>query len=388
MDIKWASRIAKLPPYLFAEIDAKKNEMTKKGVDVIDLGVGDPDIPTPDFIIEALKAGAEDPENHRYPSYQGMRSFRVAVADWYKERFNVDLDPDTEVVALIGSKEGIAHAPLAFIDPGDVGLYTDPGYPVYPTSISFAGGEPYAVPLLKENNFLPDLDAIPEDIKKRAQLFFLNYPNNPTTAVAEEGFFKDVVDFGSKNNILICHDAAYTEIAYDGYNPPSFLQTDGAKDVGIEFHSLSKTFNMTGWRIGFAVGNKKAIAGIGKIKTNIDSGAFQAIQYAGIVALQNYKLGLDDRIRIFQQRRDIFCKGLDEAGLKYDLPKATFYVWFEVPEGMTSKEFSSKLLSESGIVVTPGNGFGEYGEGYARVSTTFSTERIIQAVERLKATKF
>ena len=388
MDVKWASRIAGLPPYLFAEIDAKKNELIKKGVEVIDLGVGDPDIPTPDFIIEALKVGAEDPENHRYPSYEGMRSFRVAVADWYKERFNVDLDPDTEVIALIGSKEGIAHAPLAFIDPGDVGLFADPGYPVYPTSISFAGGEPYAVPILKENDFLPDLNAIPEDIRNRAQLIFLNYPNNPTTAVAEEGFFKDVVDFASKNNILICHDAAYTEIAYDGYSPLSFLQADGAKDVGIEFHSLSKTFNMTGWRIAFAVGNKKAIAGIGKIKTNIDSGAFQAIQYAGIVALQNYKSGLQDRIQIFQERRDIFCKGLDEAGLKYHFPKATFYVWFEVPEGLTSKEFSSKLLSESGIVVTPGNGFGEYGEGYARVSTTFSTERIIQAVERLKETKF
>lgn len=388
MDVKWASRIAGLPPYLFAEIDAKKNELIKKGVEVIDLGVGDPDIPTPDFIIEALKVGAEDPENHRYPSYQGMRSFRVAVADWYKERFNVDLDPDTEVIALIGSKEGIAHAPLAFIDPGDVGLFADPGYPVYPTSISFAGGEPYAVPILKENDFLPDLNAIPEDIRKRAQLIFLNYPNNPTTAVAEEGFFKDVVDFASKNNILICHDAAYTEIAFDGYSPLSFLQADGAKDVGIEFHSLSKTFNMTGWRIAFAVGNKKAIAGIGKIKTNIDSGAFQAVQYAGIVALQNYKSGLQDRIQIFQERRDIFCKGLDEAGLKYHFPKATFYVWFEVPEGLTSKEFSSKLLSESGIVVTPGNGFGEYGEGYARVSTTFSTERIIQAVERLKETKF
>ncbi|MCZ6865625.1 MAG: LL-diaminopimelate aminotransferase [Thermodesulfobacteriota bacterium] len=388
MDVKWASRIAGLPPYLFAEIDAKKNELIKKGVEVIDLGVGDPDIPTPDFIIEALKVGAEDPENHRYPSYQGMRSFRVAVADWYKERFNVDLDPDTEVIALIGSKEGIAHAPLAFIDPGDVGLFADPGYPVYPTSISFAGGEPYAVPILKENDFLPDLNAIPEDIRNRAQLIFLNYPNNPTTAVAEEGFFKDVVDFASKNNILICHDAAYTEIAYDGYSPLSFLQADGAKDVGIEFHSLSKTFNMTGWRIAFAVGNKKAIAGIGKIKTNIDSGAFQAVQYAGIVALQNYKSGLQDRIQIFQERRDIFCKGLDEAGLKYHFPKATFYVWFEVPEGLTSKEFSSKLLSESGIVVTPGNGFGEYGEGYARVSTTFSTERIIQAVERLKETKF
>ncbi|GJM17133.1 MAG: aminotransferase [Thermodesulfobacteriota bacterium] len=388
MDVKWASRIAELPPYLFAEIDAKKNELIKKGVDVIDLGVGDPDLPTPDFIIEALKVGAEDPENHRYPSYQGMRSFRVAVAEWYKERFNVDIDPDTEVVALIGSKEGIAHAPLAFIDPGDVGLYTDPGYPVYPTSISFAGGTPYAVPLYKENDFLPDLNAIPEDIRKKAQLLFLNYPNNPTTAVADEGFFKDLVDFGAKNNILICHDAAYTEIAYDGYNPPSFLQTEGAKDVGIEFHSLSKTFNMTGWRIAFAVGNKKAIAGIGKIKTNIDSGAFQAIQYAGIVALQNYKKGLQDRIKIFQERRDIFCKGLDEAGLNYYPPKATFYVWFDVPQGVTSKEFSSKLLSESGIVVTPGNGFGEYGEGYARVSTTFSTERIIQAVQRLKETKF
>ena len=388
MDVKWASRIAELPPYLFAEIDAKKNEMINKGVDVIDLGVGDPDIPTPDFIIDALKVGAEDPANHRYPSYQGMRSFRVAVSDWYKERFNVDIDPDTEVVALIGSKEGIAHTPLAFIDPGDVGLHTDPGYPVYPTSISFAGGEPYAVPLLKENDFLPDLNAIPEDIRKRAQLFFLNYPNNPTTAVAEEGFFKDVVDFASRNNILVCHDAAYTEIAYDGYKPLSLLQTEGAKDVGIEFHSLSKTFNMTGWRIAFAVGNKKAIAGIGKIKTNIDSGAFQAVQYAGIIALQNYKSGLLDRIKIFQERRDIFCRGLDETGLKYHLPKATFYVWFEVPEGLTSKEFSSKLLSESGIVVTPGTGFGEYGEGYARVSTTFSTERIIQAVERLKETKF
>ena len=388
MDVKWASRIAELPPYLFAEIDAKKNELIDKGVDVIDLGVGDPDIPTPDFIIEALNEGANDPENHRYPSYQGMRAFRVAVADWYKERFNVTLDPDTEVVALIGSKEGIAHTPLAFIDPGDVGLYTDPGYPVYPTSISFAGGTPYAVPLSKDNDFLPDLNAIPEDIRKRAQLFFLNYPNNPTTAVADEGFFKDLVEFGAKNNILICHDAAYTEIAYDGYNPLSLLQTDGAKDVGVEFHSLSKTFNMTGWRIAFAVGNKKAIAGIGKIKTNIDSGAFQAVQHAGIIALQNYKLGLDDRIKIFQERRDIFCQGLDEAGLKYDLPKATFYVWFEVPEGVTSKEFSSQLLSESGIVVTPGNGFGDFGEGYARVSTTFSTERIIQAVERLKETKF
>ncbi len=388
MDVKWAKRIADLPPYLFAEIDAKKTEMRAKGMDIIDLGVGDPDIPTPKHIVEALKRAAEDPQNHRYPSYEGMLSFRTAVADWYKERFGVELDPKTEVVALIGSKEGIAHTPLAFLDPGDIGLYTDPGYPVYPTSISFAGGVPYAVPLLKENGFLPDLGAIPEDIRKKAKIMFVNYPNNPTTAVAGDDFYKELVDFAIKYNILICHDAAYTEIAYDGYNPVSFLQFDGAKETGIEFHSLSKTFNMTGWRIGFAVGNKKAIGGLGKIKTNIDSGAFQAVQVAGVEALKNYKVGLEDRKKIFQDRRDIFCKGLDEAGLKYHKPMATFYVWFEVPQGLSSKEFSTKLLTEAGIVVTPGTGFGKYGEGYARVSTTFNTERIIQAVERLKEAKF
>ncbi len=388
MDVKWAKRIADLPPYLFAEIDAKKNEMKAKGVDVIDLGVGDPDIPTPDFIVEALKRAAENPANHRYPSYEGMLSYRTAVAEWYKERFNVNLDPKTEVVALIGSKEGIAHTPLAFIDPGDVGLYSDPGYPVYPTSISFAGGTPYALPLLKENDFLPDLGAIPEEVRQKAKIMFINYPNNPTTAVAGEDFYKEIVEFAARYNILICHDAAYTEIAYDGYKPLSFLEIDGAKDVGIEFHSLSKTFDMTGWRIGFAVGNSKAIAGLGKIKTNIDSGAFQAIQVAGIEALKHYKRGLEDRKKIFQERRDIFCKGLDEAGIGYIEPKATFYVWFEVPKGMTSKDFSSKLLTEAGIVVTPGTGFGKYGEGYARVSTTFNTERIIQAVERLKEAKF
>ncbi len=388
MDLKWAKRIADLPPYLFAEIDAKKNEMRAKGMEIIDLGVGDPDIPTPDFIIEALKKAADDPKNHRYPSYEGMPAYREAVAEWYKERFDVSLNPATEAVALIGSKEGIAHTPLAFLDPGDVGLYTDPGYPVYPTSISFAGGIPHAVPLLKENGFLPDLDAIPEDVKQKAKIFFVNYPNNPTTAVADADFYKSLVEFGQKYNILICHDAAYTEIAYDGYEPYSFLQFDGAKEVGIEFHSLSKTFNMTGWRIGFAVGNPKAVGGLGKIKTNIDSGAFQAVQAAGIEALKHYKLGLEDRKKIFQERRDIFCKGLDEAGLKYEKPKATFYIWFEVPEGLTSKEFSAKLLTDTGIVVTPGTGFGKYGEGYARISTTFSTDKIIHAVERLKEVKY
>jgi LL-diaminopimelate aminotransferase len=388
MEIKWAKRIEQLPPYLFAEIDRKKNELIKKGVDVIDLGVGDPDIPTPDHIIEALKKAAEDPTNHTYPSYIGMMAFREAASEWYKKRFNVNLDPATEIVALIGSKEGIAHAPLAFLDPGDVALVPDPGYPVYPVATTFAGAVPYSMPLLKENGFLPDLDSIPGDIVKKARLMFINYPNNPTTAVADVGFFKEVIDFASKNNILVCHDAAYTEIAFDGYVPPSFLEVDGAMEVGLEFHSLSKTFSMTGWRIAFAAGNSRAVAGLGKVKTNIDSGAFQAVQIAGIEALNNYELGLEDRKKVYQERIDLFCKCLDEAGLDYTKPKATFYVWFDVPNGFTSSDFASKMLEEAGIVVTPGNGFGDAGEGYARVSVTFDTDRIVQAAERIKEISF
>ncbi|MBI2488024.1 MAG: LL-diaminopimelate aminotransferase [Deltaproteobacteria bacterium] len=384
MTVKWAKRIEELPPYLFAEIDTKKQEMKAKGVDIIDLGIGDPDIPTPQNIIDALKKAAQDPSNHRYPSYEGMLSFREAAANWYKERFGVKLDPKTEVVTLIGSKEGIAHTPLAFVDPGDVVLVPDPGYPVYSVATSFAGGVSYQMPLLKENDFLPDLDTIPEDIRKRAKLMFINYPNNPTSAVTDKGFFKEVVDFASKYNILVCHDAAYTEVAFDGFSPPSFLEVDGTEGVGIEFHSLSKTFNMTGWRLGFAAGNKRAISGLGKVKTNIDSGVFQAVQCAGIEGLKNYSLGMADRMKIYEERRNLFCKGLDEIGIKYNTPKATFYVWFEVPEGYSSKDFTSKLLAEAGIVVTPGNGFGKYGEGYIRVSITIGTERLAEAVKRLK----
>ncbi len=384
MNVKWANRIEALPPYLFAEIDAKMDEMKAKGVDVIDLGVGDPDIPTPSNIIDALEIAARDPGNHRYPSYVGMLSFREAVSNWYNERFGVDLDPVTEVLALIGSKEGIAHTPLAFLDPGDVALVPNPGYPVYSVATTFAGGIPYDLPLLRDNGFIPDLDSIPEEIRNKAKIMFLNYPNNPTAAVSEIGFFSEVVDFASKNNILVCHDAAYTEIAFNGLQPPSFLQTEGATEVGMEFHSLSKTFNMTGWRIGFAAGNKNAIAGLGKIKTNIDSGVFQGVQYAGIEALRNYSLGLDDRRKVYEERRNIFCKGLDDVGLRYYLPKATFYVWVETPEDISSQDFTSRLISETGIVVTPGNGFGNYGEGYIRVSTTIGTKRILDAVERIK----
>jgi LL-diaminopimelate aminotransferase len=387
MNVKWAKRIEELPPYLFAEIDQRINELKSKGVDVIDLGIGDPDIPTPANIIDALKAAADDPENHRYPSYVGMLSYREAVSHWYGKRFGVKLDPQSEALTLIGSKEGIAHAPLAFIDPGDIVLVPNPGYPVYRVATTFAGGIPYDMPLLKENSFLPDLDSIPEDVRRKARIMFLNYPNNPTTAVTDKDFFKKVVDFATKHEILVCHDAAYTEIAFDGLTPPSFLQVDGAQEIGIEFHSLSKTFNMTGWRIGFCVGNKKAIAGLGKIKTNIDSGVFQGIQYAGIEALNNYTLGIEERRKIYEERRDIFCKGLEEVGLNYYPPKATFYVWFEVPEGVSSKDYASKILTETGIVVTPGNGFGNYGEGYIRVSITIAKERLIEAVERLKDVK-
>lgn len=384
MDIKWANRIEQLPPYLFAEIDRKKNEMKEKGTDVIDLGVGDPDIPTPKHIIEALKKAAEDPANHRYPSYIGMLSYRKSAANWYKKRFNVELDPKEEIVALIGSKEGIAHAPLAFVDPGDVVLVPDPGYPVYKVSTTFAGGTPHRMPLLKENGFLPDLDAIPDDVADKAVMMFLNYPNNPTTALANKGFFKEAIDFAKSNNVLICHDAAYTEIAFTNPKPISFLEVEGAMDVGIEFQSLSKTFSMTGWRIGFAAGNKRAVAGLGKVKTNIDSGAFQAVQAAATEALDNYELGLQERVDKYKERIDLFCKSLDEAGIKYHKPEATFYIWFEVPKGISSSDFCARMLEDAGIVVTPGNGFGEYGEGYARVSVTFNKERILKAAERIK----
>lgn len=383
MKIKWAERIEQLPPYLFAEIDRKKNELVEKGIDVIDLGVGDPDIPTPDHIVESLREAAGNPEHHRYPSYVGMPSFREAAAKWYSERFGVGLDPAKQVVTLIGSKEGIAHAPLAFLDPGDVALVPDPGYPVYPVSTTFAGGVPYAMPLLKENGFLPDLDAIPADVANRAVMMFLNYPNNPTTVLANERFFGEVVDFARKNEILVCHDAAYTEIAFYGKNPLSFLEVPGAADVGIEFHSLSKTFSMTGWRLAFAAGNERAIAGLGKIKTNIDSGVFQAVQEAGITALRDSSAGLEERKEVYRERLEIFCRGLEEAGISYTQPDATFYVWFEVPEGISSSEFCARMLSEAGVVVTPGNGFGDCGEGYARVSVTFDTERIKQAAERI-----
>jgi LL-diaminopimelate aminotransferase len=379
-----AERLKRLPPYLFKEIDRKKAEVRARGVDIIDLGIGDPDLPTPPHIIEALQAAAAAPSNHRYPSYSGMLEFRAAVADWYKHRFDVDLDPESEVLALIGSKEGIAHVPLAFINPGDVSLVPSPAYPVYNTATIFAGGKSFFVPLTGENRFLPDLDEIPAETAQKAKLLFLNYPNNPTAAVADEGYFTKVVAFAKQHGILVCHDAAYSEIAYDGYRPPSFLQVKGAKEVGIEFHSLSKTYNMTGWRIGFAAGNRQAVEGLGAVKSNVDSGVFQAVQFAGIKALKGDQACVDHMINVYTRRRNLMVEGLRKAGFELDTPKASFYLWVRAPQGITSAQLATRLL-EKGVVVTPGNGFGEPGEGYFRIALTQRRERLAEALERIQS---
>ncbi len=382
--IQGAERLKKLPPYLFAEIDRLKRELVSKGKDVIDLGVGDPDLPTPSFIIEALERGARDPKNHRYALDQGMPELRRAISDWYRKRFRVELDPETEILPLIGSKEGIAHLPLALLNPGDVSLVPDPCYPPYKSGTWFAGGEVVLMPLLEENGFLPDLNVIEPDALTRAKLLYLNYPNNPTGATANLNFFKNVVSFAQEHGIIVCHDAAYTEVYFDGEKPHSFLEAPGAKNVGVEIHSLSKTFNMTGWRIGFACGNAEVIRLLGKLKSNVDSGIFRAIQIAGIEALTNGESETERLRSIYQKRRDIFVRGLESIGWSVKAPQATFYMWMPVPPGCTSQELCMKLLKEAQVVLVPGNGFGANGEGYFRASLTIADERIKEAVERIK----
>jgi LL-diaminopimelate aminotransferase len=385
--IKKANRINQLPPYLFAEIDRRKREALSRGVDLIDLGIGDPDIPTPAPIVETLIESASKPANHRYPNSSGLPEFREAVAVWYRKRFKVQLDPATEIVSLIGSKEGIGNMAVAFVDPGDVVLVSSPCYPVYHIGTAFNGGRNYFLPLKKENQFLPDLDSIPEEVAKQAKLLWINYPNNPTAAVADNDFFKRAIDFANKYNVIVCHDAAYTEMGYDGYRPMSFLELDGAKAVGIEFHSLSKTFNMTGWRIGMAVGNTELVAGLAQAKSNLDSGIFQAVQEAGIEAL---KLGdeiVEPSRKIYQERRDILVNGLRAVGLECEKPRATFYVWVSTPAGLSSAEFTAKLLDEAGVVTTPGNGFGQAGEGYVRFTVCVDKERLKEVTERIRQIK-
>ena len=381
--VELASRVKNLPPYLFATIDKMKQEAKAKGVDLIDLSIGDPDIPTPAHIVDAMKSAVEKPEHHRYPSYEGLLSFREAVAAWYQRRFNVDLDPKTEVLSLIGSKEGIGHIPLAFVEPGDVVLVPSPGYPVYPVGTLFAGGDSYLMPLLEKNRFLPDLKSIPQDVLKRARLMFINYPNNPTSACAPRSFYEEVIELAGNHNIIVCHDAAYSEIYFDNEKPVSFMELDGAKEVGIEMHSLSKTYNMTGWRIGFAVGNKDVIFGLGKIKTNLDSGVFQAIQEASIAAIETDDKALAEIRNTYQERRDILYKGLKDFGMEVIKPKATFYLWTKVPGGFDSASFVAHLLEKAGVLGTPGNGFGAPGEGYIRFALTVPGARMKEAVERI-----
>jgi LL-diaminopimelate aminotransferase len=383
-DFQLAQRLANLPPYLFAAVDKAKEEVRAKGLDIISLGIGDPDLPTPDFIIDALCAAARNPANHQYPSYVGLLSFRQAVADWYLRRFGVSLDPQTEVLSLIGSKEGIAHFPLAFVNPGDLVLIATPNYPVYGVTTEFVGGIPMYLPLTDENNFLPDLDAISNDTWKRAKAIYVNYPNNPTAAMAPRSFYEKLIEKALEFNVIVVHDAAYTEMYFNEANKPlSILELPGGRDVAIEFHSLSKTYNMTGWRIGMAVGNASLVKGLGKVKENVDSGIFQAVQEAGIVALNqgdDYTAVLRG---IYRERRDVVIEALKTAGISCRIPEATFYIWSKVPGGVSSQDFVTRVLKQTGVVTTPGNGFGTPGEGYFRISLTVNTDRLKEAVLRI-----
>ena len=381
--MNFARRIDAVPPYIFVQISRKIAEKRAEGIDVISFGIGDPDIPTPDSVVAALRESALDPPNHRYPESDGVPEFREAVSRWYQRRFGVSLDPDAEVLSLIGAKEGIGHAALCFIDPGDIALVPDPGYPVYSIGTLFAGGETHWMPLLEENGWLPDLEAIPEDVASKARVMWLNYPNNPTGATAELEYFDRVVEFAKSYDIPVMHDACYSEVAYDGYRPVSFLQAKGAKDVGLEFHSLSKTFNMTGWRLGMAVGNADMVRSLMIVKSNLDSGVPQAIQLMGIEALNGPLASVDTTMAVYQRRRDQLVKALQDIGLQVKPPRASLYVWAKVPEGYTSEEFTDRLLEERDILVSPGTGYGRHGEGYIRLSLTVPDDRLQEGVDRL-----
>ena len=378
-----ARRMRRIPPYLFAEIDRKKAALRARGVDVINIAIGDPDLPTPEHIVAALSEAARNPATHVYPPYEGTREFREAVAGWYERRFGVSLDPERHVLTLIGSKEGLAHIPWVYVDPGDVALVSDPGYPVYATATLLAEGEPYPVPLRPDQGWVPDLGAIPDEVARRARVFFLNYPNNPTAATADLGFFEEVVNFARRWGILVVHDNTYSEIAYDGYRPPSFLQARGALEVGIELHSLSKTYCMTGWRLGWAVGNADAVQALGTLKTNIDSGQFMAIQAAGVAALTGPQDPVRERVAVWQRRRDVVVAALRKVGLDVPTPRATFYLWVPVPEGYDSVGFAGHLLDRAGVAVAPGIGYGSRGEGYIRMSLTTSDARFAEAIQRI-----
>jgi LL-diaminopimelate aminotransferase len=378
-----AERLRMLPPYLFAQIEKKIAEKRAAGVDIISLGIGDPDRPTPDLVIEALQQHAARPDTHQYPSNRGRSSFREAVAAFYDTRFGVALDAETEIIPALGAKEAIANINLALLDPGDVALASDPGYPVYTTGPLMAGGEAVSLPLVPDLGFQPDLDAIPADVLKRARLMFLNYPNNPTGAVIEDNFFARVVDFARRHDIIVVHDNAYSEITYDGYRAPSFLETPGARDVGIEVFSLSKTYNMTGWRSGAVLGNPDIVAAYWQLKTNLDSGMFEAVQEASVAALRSDQSSVAEMCAIYRRRRDTLVGALQAIGLDVSPPKGTIYLWARVPEGDTSTSFTEKMLEGAAVVVTPGAAYGAAGEGFVRMSLTVPDDRLDEAAERI-----
>ncbi len=381
-----ADRLGQLPPYLFVQIRNKIREARERGIDVISLGVGDPDQPTPGHVVQALQQAAEDPANHQYPTDEekGMLRFRQSVARWYDERFGVTLDPEREVLALIGSKEGNHHLCLAALNPGDVAILPDPGYPAYFASAIFAGAQVERIPLRREDGWLPRFDRISDDLARRAKLFFLCYPNNPTGAVAPLEFYEQAVRWAKQHDVILVNDNPYSEIAYDGYRTASILQAAGAMDVAVEFNSLSKPYNMTGWRIGMAVGNPDLIAGMSQVKENTDSGIFNAVQYAGIAALEGPQEPTGDLIQVYQRRRDRVLETLRTIGIDPDTPKATFYVWSPTPNGMKSADFAADVLEKAGVVVTPGLGYGQHGEGYFRISLTIADARLEEALARIQ----
>ena len=384
MSIEKADRLHTLPPYLFVELDKAKKQLREQGHDVIDLGVGDPDLPTPPHIVRKLQAAAEDPTTHHYSFTEGLLPLRQAIAAWYARRFGVQLDPTSEILSLLGSKDGLAHLPLALVNPGQTVLVPDPCYPPYRSGAILAGATVASMPLLAENHFLPDFGAISQKSARNAKLMFLNYPGNPTAAIATEACFQDAIELAKAYQIVIAHDAAYSEIAFDGVRPMSFLQLPEAKDVGVEFHSLSKTYNMTGWRVGWVCGNAAVIAALCQLKTNLDSGIFEAVQHAAIEALQGDQVSLAQAVATYQQRRDLLVAGLTKAGWPVANPRASFFIWTPLPPGQTSSiAFATRVLEKAHVVITPGVGFGPHGEGFVRLSLTAPTERIQEAIARI-----
>lgn len=386
MKFQFADRVQRLKPYLFAELERKIAERTAAGHDVISLGIGDPDLPTPEVVVQTAQKAVADPSTHQYPSNRGRAAFREAVTEFYESRFDVTLDPETQVLPLLGGKEGVFHICSVLLNAGDIALGTDPGYPVYTSGPLLCDAEPYMLPLTPENGFKPDLSSIPSDILARSKMLFLNYPNNPTGAVIEKGdpFFSEVVEFAKANNIVVVHDNAYSEISFDGYRAPSFLATPGAMEVGVELFSLSKSWNMTGWRVGAAVGNPEIINMLWKYKTNVDSGMFEAVQLAGATALTEAREFPAEMSKIYEARRDMVVDALRAIGLQADSPKGSIYIWTRVPEGHTSASFCELVLEKADVVVSPGSSYGDSGEGFIRISLSTPDDRLREAVQRIE----